>query len=240
MFKTLQRIGKSFMLPIATAPNMVVFATRRVPASFMHRTGVVLNVATATVIALYSVFVLPLVAPAAPYIGGAMVAAGLFKWLTDADKRRLAEIRDKRQAIEGLLRSRLLEAFASFSGQLDQLQADFAQAERALLQPVLLNAQAASRLPGLQQALAERVDTLGALGDGRKQPPHRLLRVAHHDAQQRLLRGQLVIPVTDGCNPSHLLPPKRRKLWKRLREGYDLVALGDSLKPDSWVYQQLL
>ena len=101
--------------------------------------------------------VLPLVAPAAPVVGGAMLVAGLFKWLTDADKRKLAEIRDKRQAIEGLLRSRLQEAFASFSGQLDQLQADFAQAEAALLQPVLLNAQAACRLPGLQQALAERV-----------------------------------------------------------------------------------
>lgn len=101
--------------------------------------------------------VLPLMAPAAPVVGGAMLAAVFFKWLTDADKRKLSEIRDKRQAIEGLLRSGLLEAFASFSGQLDQLQADFVHAEAALLQPVMLYAQAACRLPRLQQAVAERV-----------------------------------------------------------------------------------
>ena len=55
--------------------------------------------------------VLSFVAPTAPAIGGAMAVAGLFKLLTDSEKRKLAEIRYKRKAIEGLVRSRLEEAF---------------------------------------------------------------------------------------------------------------------------------
>ena len=101
--------------------------------------------------------ILPIVAPVAPAIGGLLVVAGLFKLLTDSDKRKLAEIRDKRKAIEKLVRSRLIEAFSSFSSQLDQLQADFAQSAATLLQPVLLNAQAAHRLPDLQKTLADQV-----------------------------------------------------------------------------------
>lgn len=104
-----------------------------------------------------SAVVLPFVAPAAPFLVGALAVAGLFKWFTDGDKRKISEIKHKRRAIEDVVRARLTEAAASFNGQLEQLEWDYRQTAAALLQPILLDAEAAQQLAGMHQRIAARI-----------------------------------------------------------------------------------
>ncbi len=106
---------------------------------------------------LGSAVVLPVIAPALPYVGGAMVVAGLFKWLTDSSKRKDDEIRSKRVAFEAALRSRVTDAQASFNKQLDELAADFAQTALLLVPPIMLDAQAKERLAAVQVRVAQRL-----------------------------------------------------------------------------------
>ncbi len=106
---------------------------------------------------LGSAVVLPFVAPAVPFLAGAMAAAGLFKWFTDSDKRKIAEIQSKRNAIEAVVRQRLDEAAQSFSSQLDQLEHDYHQTALALLAPLVLDYEAAQQVAVLHQKLASRI-----------------------------------------------------------------------------------
>jgi hypothetical protein len=111
----------------------------------------------AAVYLLGSAAVLPLVAPAAPFLAGALAAAGLFKWFTDSDKRKINEIQSKRRAIEAVVRQRLEEAAASFNGQLTQLEQEYRQTAISLLHPMLLDAEAATQLQERQWRVANRV-----------------------------------------------------------------------------------
>lgn len=106
---------------------------------------------------LGSAVVLPFVAPAVPFLAGAMAAAGLFKWFTDSDKRKIGEIQSKRVAIEAVVRQRLDEAAQSFSVQLDQLERDYRQTAVALLGPMLLDFEAAQHVALLHQKIASRI-----------------------------------------------------------------------------------
>lgn len=106
---------------------------------------------------LGSAVVLPFVAPAVPFLAGAMAAAGLFKWFTDSDKRKIGEIQSKRVAIEAVVRQRLDEAAQSFSVQLDQLEHDYRQTAVALLGPMLLDFEAAQHVALLHQKIASRI-----------------------------------------------------------------------------------
>lgn len=102
---------------------------------------------------------LPVVAPAAPIIAGGIALAGLYKWLTNPEKRKHEEIKDKRKAIEQALRARFNEAEASFNSQLDQLASEFHASAEVLLTPIILNAEAAEQVTGMRQRLAERAIT---------------------------------------------------------------------------------
>lgn len=111
----------------------------------------------AAVYVLGSAVVLPLVAPVAPFVLGAMAAAGLFKWMTDNDKRKIAEIASKRRAIEEVVRKRLEEAATSFDSQLQQVELEYRQTALALLGPILLDAEAARRLQDAHRQVAEKI-----------------------------------------------------------------------------------
>ena len=106
---------------------------------------------------LGSAVVLPFVAPAAPFLVGALAAAGLFKWFTDGDKRKIAEIQSKRRAIEEVVRRRLDEAAASFDSQLAQVEREYQQTALALLGPVLLDAEAARQVQAAHHRIASRI-----------------------------------------------------------------------------------
>lgn len=106
---------------------------------------------------LGSAVVLPIVAPVAPFLVGAMAAAGLFKWFTDNDKRKIDEIQSKRRAIEEVVRQRLSEAAESFDSQLTQLESEYQQTAIAMLGPVLLELEAAGQVQGMHQRIGNRI-----------------------------------------------------------------------------------
>lgn len=106
---------------------------------------------------LGSAVVLPLVAPVAPFLVGAMAAAGLFKWFSDSDKRKIDEIQSKRRAIEEVVRKRLEQASGSFETQLAQLERDYHQTALAMLGPMLLELEAARQVPDMHQRIGNRI-----------------------------------------------------------------------------------
>lgn len=101
--------------------------------------------------------VLPIIAPVAPFVGGAMLLAGVFKWMTDSSQRKDGEIGHKREAFEKELRSKLDEAQINFNKQLDEVASEFMQTSINIVQPILLEAQAADRLASLQVKMAQRL-----------------------------------------------------------------------------------
>jgi hypothetical protein len=111
----------------------------------------------AAVYLLGSAVVLPLVAPVAPFLAGAMAAAGLFKWFSDADKRKIDEIQSKRRAIEDVVRQRLQQAAGSFESQLAQLERDYHQTALAMLGPMLLELEAARLVQAMQVRIGNRI-----------------------------------------------------------------------------------
>ena len=101
--------------------------------------------------------VLPVVAPAAPFVGGAVLLAGAFKWFADAGRRKRSEIRDRRRAFEEELRKRLQEVQAAFGRQLDRIAASFHESATQLLTPLMLEAEAAGRVQAMRKRIADKV-----------------------------------------------------------------------------------
>jgi len=142
------RIGTRIVNKLDTAANITLAGGAAVAAS----TGTAAYLIGAAV-------VLPVVAPVAPFVGGAVLLAGAFKWFTDGGKRKRTEIRDKRIAFEEELRKQLMAAEQSFNAQLDQVAEGFRDSAVQLLTPILLEAEAAGRVPGMRQRIADRVIT---------------------------------------------------------------------------------
>lgn len=142
------RIGTRIVNSLDTAANVTLVGGAAVAAS----TGTAAYLIGAAV-------VLPVMAPVAPFVGGAVLLAGAFKWFTDSGKRKRGEIRDKRLAFEEELRKQLLAAEQSFNAQLDLVAQGFRDSALQLLTPVLLEAEAAARVPGMRQRIADRVIT---------------------------------------------------------------------------------
>jgi hypothetical protein len=101
--------------------------------------------------------VLPGVAPAAPFVGGAVLLAGAFKWFADAGRRKRSEIQDRRRAFEEELRKRLQEVQAAFGRQLDRIAASFHESATQLLTPLMLEAEAAGRVQAVRKRIADKV-----------------------------------------------------------------------------------
>lgn len=140
------RIGTRIVNSIDSAANMTLAAGSLAVAG----TG-------AAAYLLGSAVVLPIVAPAVPFLAGAMAVAGLFKWFNDNDKRKISEIKHKRAAIEEVVRQRLAEASNSFNSQLSQLENDYRQTALAILNPILLEAEAAQQLQLMHQRVAAQI-----------------------------------------------------------------------------------
>ncbi|SDF60513.1 MULTISPECIES: hypothetical protein [unclassified Duganella] len=142
------RVGTRIVNKLDTAANVTLVSGAAVAAS----TGTAAYLIGAAV-------VLPVVAPVAPFVGGAVLLAGAFKWFTDGGKRKRMEIRDKRVAFEEELRKQLLAAEQSFNTQLDLVAEGFRDSALQLLTPIVLEAEAAGRVPGMRQRIADRVIT---------------------------------------------------------------------------------
>jgi hypothetical protein len=101
--------------------------------------------------------VLPVVAPAAPFVGGAVLLAGAFKWFADAGRRKRSEIQDRRRAFEEELRKRLQDVQGAFGRQLDRIASSFHESATQLLTPLMLEAEAAGRVQAVRKRIADKV-----------------------------------------------------------------------------------
>ncbi|TFW30085.1 hypothetical protein [Duganella callida] len=142
------RVGTRIVNKLDTAANVTLVGGAAVAAS----TGTAAYLIGAAT-------VLPVIVPVAPFVGGAVLLAGAFKWFADGGKRKRTEIRDKRLAFEEELRKQLQAAEQSFNDQLDQVAQNFRDSAIQFLTPVVLEAEAAARVPGMRQRIADRVIT---------------------------------------------------------------------------------
>jgi hypothetical protein len=127
-------------------------------ASVTLNAGVLsLAAAGAAIYALGTAVVFPIIAPVAPFVGGAIVLAGIVKWLSDPAGRKDEEIRHKRKMFEMELRAQLEQARVNLVSQLSDLADEFRQTATIALEPMQLEAQAADRLTNLQMKTAKRL-----------------------------------------------------------------------------------
>jgi len=120
--------------------------------------GVLAGVGTGT--AMYFLgasTVLPVIAPVVPFVGAALLVAGAIKWMMDSSGRKDEEVRHKRDAFEAGLRTKMDDIRVSYFSQLDTLMVEFVKTARAMVDPVLLEADAVQRLQGLQSKVAQRL-----------------------------------------------------------------------------------
>jgi len=140
------RVGTRLANKAETAANMTLMG------------GAMAAAGTGTAAYVFGVAVImPVVAPVAPFVGGAVLLAGAFKWFADAGKRKRSEIRDKRRAFEEELRKRLKEAEHSYTAQLEQVAVGFHESARQVLTPILLEAEAAGRVQQMRARIAGKV-----------------------------------------------------------------------------------
>lgn len=140
------RVGTRLAQTVDTAANLTLMGSAVAAAG------------TGTAAYLFGVaVVLPVVAPAAPFVGGAVLLAGAFKWFADAGRRKRSEIQDRRRAFEDELRKRLQEVQAAFGRQLDRIAASFHESATQLLTPLMLEAEAAGRVQAMRKRIADKV-----------------------------------------------------------------------------------
>lgn len=119
--------------------------------------GVAIAGAGAATYFLGAAVVLPAILPAIPFIAVPMLLAAVFKWFSDSEGRKDGEIGHKREVFEKALREQLLQAQASFNLQLEAVAIDFQRSAVQMIQPIMLEAEAADRLAGLQVKMAKRL-----------------------------------------------------------------------------------
>jgi hypothetical protein len=140
------RVGTRLAQTVDTAANVTLMGSAVAAAG------------TGTAVYLFGVaVVLPVVAPAAPFVGGAVLLAGAFKWFADAGRRKRSEIQDRRRAFETELRKRLQEVQGAFGRQLDRIAASFHESATQLLTPLMLEAEAAGRVQAMRKRIADKV-----------------------------------------------------------------------------------
>lgn len=140
------RIGTRLANSVDTAANVTLMG------------GAMAAAGTGTAAYLFgAAVILPVVAPVAPFVGGAVLLAGVFKWFADGGKRKRSEIRDKRAAFEEELRRQFHQAEIAFHAQLDLVADGFHGSALHLLTPIMLEAEAAGRVQGMRQRVADRV-----------------------------------------------------------------------------------
>ena len=140
------RVGTRLAQTVDTAANLTLMGSAVAAAG------------TGTAVYLFGVaVVLPVVAPAAPFVGGAVLLAGAFKWFADAGRRKRSEIQDRRRAFEEELRKRLQDVQAAFGRQLDRIAASFHESATQLLTPLMLEAEAAGRVQAVRKRIADKV-----------------------------------------------------------------------------------
>lgn len=107
--------------------------------------------------ALGAAAVLPVIAPVASIVGGAMLVAGVVKWMMNAEERKVGEIGYQREKFEEAFRAQLGTARHELATRLATAAQQFHETAERIVQPVILEAQAAHRLADMQLRLARRL-----------------------------------------------------------------------------------
>lgn len=102
--------------------------------------------------------VIPLVAPVAPVVGGALLIAGVIKWMMNPEERKNDEIGYQREKFENVFRAQLDTARQELIRQLDATALQFHETADQLVRPLILEAQAADRLAALHLKFARRLN----------------------------------------------------------------------------------
>ncbi len=102
--------------------------------------------------------VMPVIAPVAPIVGGALLVAGVFKWMMNPAERKNNEIGHQREMFEKAFRQQLETARQELTAQLDATERQFHEAANRMVQPVILEAQAADRLATLHLKMARKLN----------------------------------------------------------------------------------
>lgn len=102
--------------------------------------------------------VIPLVAPVAPFVGGAVLIAGVIKWLMNPEERKNDEIGHQREKFETEFRAQLNTTRQELTRQLDATAQQYHEAAERLVRPLILEAQAADRLVALHLRIARKLN----------------------------------------------------------------------------------
>ena len=102
--------------------------------------------------------VIPLMAPVAPFVGGALLVASVIKWMMNPEERKNGEIGHQREKFETVFRAQLNTTRQELTKQLDATSQQFHEAAERLVRPLILEAQAADRLAALHLKLARRLN----------------------------------------------------------------------------------
>ena len=145
------------LMPTLRIRTRVVNAVDSAASVTLGTGGVAIAGAGAAAYFLGAAVVLPAILPAIPFVAVPMVVAAVFKWFTDSEGRKDGEIEHKREAFENVLRQQLLLAQTSFNAQLEAVALDFQKSAVRMIQPIMLEAEAADRLAGLQVRMAKRL-----------------------------------------------------------------------------------
>ena len=101
--------------------------------------------------------VLPVIAPAVPFVAGALLVGLVVKSLTDPKIRGDEEVAHKREAFEGALRKELGRQMATLFAEYDAVQSEFIKTAQAIAGPTMIEAQSQLEVVALQQRIASRI-----------------------------------------------------------------------------------
>lgn len=145
------------LMPTLRMKTKVVNAVDSAASVTLGTGGIAIAGAGAAAYFLGAAVVLPVIAPAAPFVAIPLILAGAFKWFSDPEARKDGEIKHKRKVFEDALRTQLCQAQESFNKQLESVASDFQQSAVLMIQPIMLEAEAADSLAGLQVKMARRL-----------------------------------------------------------------------------------
>ncbi len=143
------------LMPTLRVGTRVVNTVDSVASVTLGAGGAAIAGAGAATYFLGAAVVLPAILPAIPFVAVPMVLAAVFKWFSDSEARKDGEIWHKREAFEKALREQLLFAQGSYNLQLQAVAMDFQMSAVQMIQPIMLEAEAADRLAGLQVKMAK-------------------------------------------------------------------------------------
>jgi hypothetical protein len=101
--------------------------------------------------------VTPVILPVMPFVAVPIAVAAVIKWISDSEGRKDGEIAHKREEFEKALREQLLLVRDEYRQQLSAVVANFEITATQMIQPIMLEAEAADQLIERQVNVAKRL-----------------------------------------------------------------------------------